>query len=141
MLTTIRQSTFETNSSSVHALVYVPNDVINAWQSRPTDWLDFGRLLDEVGATGPANVTVPVIARVDCFVDESKMYEKRDDDGYWVDDDEIIGVAEMLPLDLVEGDANKYRARYVNGQYGSFPIVVPDDGGVLVELDYEGWRD
>ena len=72
MLTTIRFDSFETNSSSTHAFVLVPADVISAWEERPNDWLDFSSLLDfDWGTAGEKE------ANIDCLVSEDVMWERR----------------------------------------------------------------
>lgn len=137
MKTTFRPSTFETNSSSVHAFVFVPDDILVAWDTpeHASDWLDFGKLLDEAGAQGAAYVDVPVTARPDCFVSESGMWKARNEAAdYYLDTEEVIGAIEMIPLELVT-TPEKYRE-----WNRTFPQVQPAEGGVLVELDYEGWR-
>lgn len=133
MKTTIRQSTFETNSSSVHAFVLLPNDFLAQWQARPTEWLNFGALLDEVGAVGAAEVDVPVIAREELLVDDMQAWNARNSKyecGYYLDDEEVVGGIEMLPYEAIE-----------NPSLYSVQGLEPVPEGLLVELFYEGWRD
>lgn len=140
MKTTIRQNTFETNSSSVHAFVFIPNELLDIWSSpdHNTDYLDFGALLDEIGAVGAAYVDVPVTAREDVLVDESVFYDKKSDkeminEYYFADEQEAIGATEMMPYDLLE-NPEKYRT------WGRYPDVKVQGDGVMVEIDYDGWR-
>lgn len=136
MLTTIRTSTFETNSSSVHAFVFVPNEISSEWVQHPNDWIDFGMLLDEVGAKGPAVLTEPVIVRTDCFVSEEEARAKTE---WRCDDEEIIGQSECLPYDVLV-NPEKYREWAPSGSR-PYPIVNETEDGVMIELDYDGWRD
>lgn len=125
MLTTIRFDSFETNSSSTHAFVLVPADVVSAWEERPNDWLDFSSLLDfDWGTAGEKE------ANIDCLVSEDVMWERRQENG-WVDDDELITL-NILPLDALSHPTNWF------SQAAETWMKVEErpNGDVLLEIDY-----
>lgn len=141
METTIRLGCFETNSSSVHALVLIPNDVLDAWEEDTSLWLDFGLLLDDAEKFGACSLDEPVIANESCFISDDEQWSRRtekmrENDGIYIGDDEVVGEVELLPYEAVE-NPRAYSDHWIN----QFLSVSETSGGTLVTLDYSGWRD
>lgn len=141
MRTTIRVGCFETNSSSVHALVLIPDDVLDTWKDDTSLWLDFGALLDEKEKFGACCLNEPVVVSDRHLISDedawSKRREKIDEyDGSYIDDDEVIGEVEILPYGAVENPI-----AYSDHWISQFVDVMKTSDGTLVTLDYSGWRE
>lgn len=139
MRTTIRKSTFETNSSSVHALVLVSWELLDEWNSRPTDWLDFDELLrcsrmPEMlgGETDDATLEPSSLH----LVSEEEMWKRRKErwNGEWIDDDDVIADIHLLPLDALS-DPRSWQGE----QSSTYRLTVEEtDEGLLVDMGLAG---
>lgn len=139
MKTTIRSSTFETNSSSVHAFVFIPDDFLATWNTpeHESDWLYFEKLLHDADAWGKGDIILdePLTAHDGCLISAASANRLRCQPmcGY-IEDDEVVNLIGMFPLELLS-NPEPYR------EWGDeYPQVQAVENGIIVELDYEGWR-
>lgn len=133
MKTTIRRSTFETNSSSCHTLILIPYDVADAWIEQGDDyWLDLN--LVETDATNSGNGygeidMTQAPASIEHLVSKSEVVERGEwrEGGAYYDD---IYAQWKMPLDVL-----RRPDYYLNDSWSSIASFEKIDEGYLVMVE------
>ena len=132
MKITVRENTFETNSSSVHAIVVMHKDDYDFWKS-PLHFHNYISLYHEVkNAQEPIDIRVeyPTLVSTPNAIDLGKMWLEQDD----------VNFTDLIKCSIISN--NMYSELEWNDRVEAYQEYEDENGDMIIDITYRaklGW--